>query len=289
MAVPKGGEGTLKEVYVASEELLPSSEKGKIKVGSAEIYNEVRTAVSSGDGDLLFVVHGYANSFANGLIGAAEIAEWVGHANAFAFCWPSQDLALGINYGAARRNARISGEAIGRAFAILLGFLARMHKEGQSCDRRIDVIAHSMGNYALRNAVQLMRTQLESDDAVRLIDDLILVAADDDNDTLEIETGIAPIVSLVSNVTVYYSRADWVLQYSDKVKLNPDRLGQTGPRTMSKTADIVVAVDVTDVIKGDTFQTFLDHWCHRVIPVLPGHDSLPSSWPGLTRPSRLLK
>ncbi|MGE0716763.1 MAG: alpha/beta hydrolase [Alphaproteobacteria bacterium] len=265
VSVPEGGEGKLQKVVVADEKLMPTGKDGKVFVGSAQVFEELRQATQEGDGDVLVVLHGYANSFEGGIVGAAEVAERVGKSCAFAFCWPSGDLAAGINYGWARERARISGEAIGRAFAALLRFLNKLAEEDRSCNRRVDVMAHSMGNYALRNTVQAMLPHLRGEDAVRIVDDLVLVAADDDNDTLERLDGIAPLVPFCRRVTVYHSRKDYVLQYSDRVKFKPDRLGQTGPLNIGATADNVVAIDVTDVV-GEPIDGFLDHWYHRRTP-----------------------
>ena len=263
--VPAGGKGTVREVVVAEENLTPNKANASPLFGSRLIFDSVRKSVAEGDGDVLFTLHGYANDFEGGLAGAAEIAERVGRSSVFAFCWPSQDLAIGVNYGAAREKARISGEAIGRAYRILLRFLDELAKQDQQCDRKVDLIAHSMGNYALRHAIQAMKKDLEDGSATRLIDDLVLVAADDDNDTLELATKMAPILPFARTVTVYHSRKDIVLQWSDRVKFNPDRLGQTGPRNMNATADNVVAVDVTEIIE-DPVDGFLDHWYHRETP-----------------------
>ncbi|MCC7276432.1 MAG: alpha/beta hydrolase [Alphaproteobacteria bacterium] len=260
-----GGEGTLKKVAVADEKLLPTGKDGKIIVGSAQIFEELRRATMEGDGDVLVVLHGYANTFEGGIVGAAEVAERVGRTNVFAFCWPSGEIAAGLNYPEARERARLSGEAIGRAFGALLRYLDALAKKDKACGRHVDVVAHSMGNYALRNTVQAMRSHLAGPDAIRIVDDLVLVAADDDNDTLERDDGIAPVVPFARRVTVYHSRKDFVLQFADRVKFRPDRLGQTGPKNIGLTADNVVAIDVTDVI-GDPVDGFLDHWYHRRTP-----------------------
>lgn len=265
--VPAGGTGKVVDVFVADEKLIPTGPSGDVKIGSKEIYDELRRVELEGDGDILFVLHGYANDFEGGLVGAAEIADRVGRSSVFAFCWPATDLAIGVNYGEARSNARTSGAAIGRAFNILVRYLNDLQRQDRFCNRKLDVIAHSMGNYALRCAVQAMRKQLLADQQVRLIDDLILVAADDDNDSLEVDDGIRPLVPYVRSVTVYHTPQDLVLQWADKVKFSPDRLGQTGPRSMSSVADTVVAVDVTNAIH-DPKDGFLDHWYHRRSPIV---------------------
>jgi esterase/lipase superfamily enzyme len=266
--VPRAGEGKLLRVDVAPENLTAGEEGGRLLLGSAKVYDELRGIAQTASKHILVVIHGYANDFEGGLIGAAEIAERTGRDAVFAFCWPAKDAASGLNYWGAREWARDSGEAIGRAFGILLRFLKTVNAEDR-CDRKVDLVAHSMGNYALRGAVQFMRRELEHPDAVSLIDDLVLVAADDDNDTLARDNieGIALLVPKVRCVTVYYSRLDYVLQWSDKVKMNPDRLGQTGPRSMAETDDRVFAIDVSDCVV-DAGDGWLDHWYHRRSPAV---------------------
>lgn len=259
--VNDNAQATIKSITVAKENETTRSPKGKARYGSTEIYESLRKVALESKDNILFIIHGYANDFESGLIGAAEIGATQKRSNVFAFCWPSAEVAIGLNYGCARDLAEISGHAIGRSFAILLRYLNKVTKE-ERCNRKVDVIAHSMGNYALRHAVQSMKSELLLDTGVRLFDDLILVAADDDNDTLEHEDGIAPLIPFVRAVTVYYSRWDIALQYSDRVKCNPDRLGQYGPRNMTSISDKVVAVDVSDALDQDQ-GAFINHWYHR--------------------------
>jgi len=268
VSVAEGGKGTLVRVAVAPESLVAERPGKGLLLGSAKVYEALRQVAMTSEKHILVVLHGYANDFESGLVGAAEIAERVGRDNVFAFCWPATDKAIGFNYWEAREGARDSGIAVGRAFGILLRFLRQIAVEDR-CYRKVDLMAHSMGNYALRVAVQAMKRELLSSDAVSIIDDLVLVAADDDNFTLarDFEEGIAPLVPNVRSVTVYYSRKDYVLQWSDKVKLNPDRLGQTGPRNMAETDDRVVAIDVTELL-SDSPDGWLDHWYHRQTPAV---------------------
>lgn len=250
----------IKSVVVAKENETTRTPNGKARHGSTEIYKMVRQVALKSKDNILFIVHGYANDFEGGLLGAAKIGAIQNRLNIFAFCWPSAEIPIGINYGIARDLAEISGQAIGRSFAILLRYLNKV-KEEERCERKVDIVAHSMGSYALRHAVQSMKSGL-LDAGVRLFDDLVLVAADDDNDTLERDDGIAPLLPFIRAVTIYYSRWDIVLQYSDRVKFNPDRLGQYGPRNMANTPDKVVAIDVSDALDQDR-DAFINHWYHR--------------------------
>ncbi len=253
--------GAVTQVNVAAEDVLPSSANSRPRVGSREIYDELRRAALSSPENIIVVLHGYANSFESGLTGAAELGGLLDRPNVFTFCWPSGEIAVGLNYGHARKMARTSGDAIGRAFDILLRMLGTLRDEDR-CHRKVDIIAHSMGNYALRQAVQRMKPHLETPAGNRLFDDLLLVAADDDNDTLERDDGIAPLLPHVRAATVYYSRWDLALQYSDRVKFNPDRLGQYGPRNLSVISEKVVAVDVTETLDQDD-DILINHWYHR--------------------------
>ncbi|MFP3386352.1 alpha/beta hydrolase, partial [Tritonibacter sp. SIMBA_163] len=89
--------------------------------------------------------------------------------------------------------------------------------------QRIHLLAHSMGNFALRHAVQGMRLHV-GDQLPRLFDEVLLMAADADNDALSHPDKLAPLERLARRVTTYYNVQDLALVVSDWTKLNPDRL-----------------------------------------------------------------
>src|SRR3546814_5030215 len=80
-----------------------------------------------------------------------------------------------------------------------------------------------MGNWALRGAVQAMRTFV-GNNIPPLFDEVILAAADEDDDTLQMGHKVGPLLRGCRRVTVYYNHQDLALKASDYAMGNPDRL-----------------------------------------------------------------
>src|SRR3546814_1767851 len=83
-----------------------------------------------------------------------------------------------------------------------------------------------MGNWALRGAVQAMRTFV-GNNIPPLFDEVILAGADEDDDTLQCGYKIGPLLRGCRRVTVYYNHQDLSLKASDYAMGNPDRLGRS--------------------------------------------------------------
>ena len=81
----------------------------------------------------------------------------------------------------------------------------------------------------------------------RLFKNIFLMAADEDADAFEDSAKLARLPELAEAVHVYFARNDLALTISDKTKAQPDRLGSTGPRTLTSLPHKVVLVDCTDV------------------------------------------
>jgi esterase/lipase superfamily enzyme len=99
-----------------------------------------------------------------------------------------------------------------------------------------------MGNYVLRNGLQALRAKDEKA-LVRLFDQIILAAPDEDDDTFETPDKLALITRICRQVTVYFNPHDKALIISDKTKGNPDRLGSDGPRLIDLIPKKIVLVD----------------------------------------------
>ena len=102
------------------------------------------------------------------------------------------------------------------------------------CKAKVSVIAHSMGNYVLQNAMAAAWTRNNQPLLVSLINQLIMVAADVDNDLFDTgapdnNNGGSAIVNLTYRVTALYSGRDAVLGASAGLKhFGTRRLGRSG-------------------------------------------------------------
>lgn len=278
-------------------ETAPGDDEGEALLGSAAAFAEIRAkfADSRQQRDVLLYIHGFASSFESALVRASELrdAYLVPPRNllnetadggpstrareplVFAFCWPSDGVAFGggqMNdddavpqwaYFSDRDDAEASGKAIARSFVRMIDFLTSMAPE-DACGQRIHLVAHSMGNYALRHAIQQLKRLIDRARLPRIVDNAFLMAADEDADTLEKDYKLAPIFELARQVHVYHAADDRALIVSDKTKFNPDRLGERGPKRLS---DEIGRVNVVDC--GDVSDTIFRHGRHQYYRLVP--------------------
>src|SRR3546814_5691732 len=102
----------------------------------------------------------------------------------FVFCWPSDGVVFSLKnaYRSDRMDAQISGPAIGRTILKAIDFIGRLPPD-ERCNRRIHLLAHSMGNWALRHA--LTHIQVLGAAPACVFDQALLAAPDADSDALD--------------------------------------------------------------------------------------------------------
>jgi esterase/lipase superfamily enzyme len=257
------------KIAVAPETMDPDN-AAKSKFGSADMFAQIRAEMLN-DADALLHVHGYNYTFREAMARAVQVRQWLTDKNAkknlvmMVFSWPS--LGAGVSpktYDDERVRANASGAALGRAIMKATDFIRGL-KRGEQCGGRIHILAHSMGNYALRSAVQHMRTFV-GDNIPPLFSEVLLLAADDDYDTLNDGKKMAPLLRGCKRVSVYYNRVDDALKASDVAMGNPDRLGGTGPEDLPALRPKVTAIAVASAIDPDADPT--GHQYYRTSPAV---------------------
>lgn len=240
-------------LYVAPEKLRVDPQhalRGDLSeqvLGSRTIFESVRQEMVAEDCDCVVSIHGFDYTFPDALRRTAELKTAYGSRPMawFAFSWPSDGSLLPFKaYASDRDDARASGVALGRGLLKLGDFLHGMRPQDY-CGRRLHIVAHSMGNYALRWAVQAIRRQVPV--LRRFFDQILLFAADEDDDAFEFSYKLESLPDLARRVTVYFNPGDKALLVSDVTKGNPDRLGAGGPRNARTLPDKVSLVDVEPV------------------------------------------
>jgi esterase/lipase superfamily enzyme len=193
--------------------------------------------VGSGKNILIFI-HGFANSFVNSITRAAFNREWfaasgtnAADTTVIAFSWPSlgQVIAappqfLPADYLRDQAQASRSAFHIASFFTGLQPMMAQVRSQG----RRVFLLAHSMGNFALAAAVESWFSH--SSPAVTLFDETLLAAADErwDSFTLPMAARLSGLPRLTPRTSIYYSVRDVALYLSVAVNFIP-RLGHEGP------------------------------------------------------------
>ena len=266
------------EIKVAPERLRPGRRSQLL--GSTAMFEEIREQMRAGVDKVLFI-HGFNYTFHESLIDAARLKRTYETDDCpytfFVFSWPSDgSLMPYIAYANDRADARTSGTALGRGLLKLGAFVQRVSEElgprvrsdlgrdpdtarqrQELCGGRLHLMAHSMGAYALRHAVQGMRREI-GDDLPRLFDEILLFAPDEDADAFEHDHKLALLPKLARRVTVYHNREDIPLAISDMTKGNPDRLGADGPAHPHLLPAKVSVVDCTEVVTE-----FQEHRYHK--------------------------
>lgn len=253
------------ETRLLSESLGGDGDK-PLKVGTDKMFEDLRQALKNNDCDVLVYLHGFANTFQNALVRAAQLQALYRSDKkdlmVILFSWPSNGRAAPAwEYFSDREDAEASGIAMGRALMKLVEFLTKLQQEDHAqllaarrtgevadpellkqCNRRLHVLAHSMGNWALRHAIQKF-VNLNDRRVPRVFDCAFLMAADEDNDAMHQAHKMKPLEQLANRVFVYHARDDIALTISDKTKTNPDRLGSDGPQNFDLVGARVHAVN----------------------------------------------
>ena len=239
--------------------------------GSDKLFEDIRKEASTCTCDILVYIHGFANTFESALSRAAQLREHylVGrhgqdpqHPVVFAFCWPSNgDITPPWEYFSDRSDARSAGPAMARTMQRFTDF---MRRNGDPCNQRIHLVAHSMGNWALRHAVQALLDLNPGRTLEAVFDNVFLMAADEDDDAFERNSKLKPLLQLARRIHVYHSSDDLSLVISDTTKFNPNRLGYDGPRNLAKIDEKIVAVDCEEV--DDSEFLHVNHQYYRRRP-----------------------
>ena len=119
--------------------------------------------------------------------------------------------------------------------------------EDDPCLKRINILAHSMGNRVLRETLVRWDKYDLANGVPLLFRNTILMAADIVNESLERNEPGRLISHASRNVSVYYASDDFALRSSKisnlKNKVASRRLGHTGPEDMNKVHANVYAID----------------------------------------------
>ena len=128
---------------------------------------------------------------------------------------------------------------------------AEHNPENDPCLKRINVLAHSMGNRVLRQTLSNWHKYDQPGGLPLLFRNTFLVAADILNESLHKGQAGELISHSARNVVVYYASDDLALRASKISNLKNSeasrRLGHSGPEDMDQTPKNVYAIDCDDV------------------------------------------
>jgi esterase/lipase superfamily enzyme len=249
----------------AAEQLNPLDQSKSPVLGSRAVFKELQQAMRTSGKDSLIFLHGYDVSFRDAVETAASLLDRhsarIGQIAIFS--WPSNGrLVPWFSYKSDRTDARASGPALGRAMLKAADFIRdtlRAHKEAKKegaadaveppCGGNIHLLAHSMGNYVLRHALQEI-ARLTGGSPRRVFGHVFMMAADEDDDCFEHDHKMKLLSNVAQSIHVYFNRGDRALDLSDVTKMNPNRLGSDGPHHPLDVPGNVNNIDVSDVVHG---------------------------------------
>ncbi|WP_084397810.1 alpha/beta hydrolase [Henriciella aquimarina] len=215
------------------------------KAGRERFLTELDDALIDQDSwSVLLFVHGFNTGFEDALIRSAQLSVDLSRRAVFdvgvpvLFSWPSAGKLSLADY----RGDQDSSLAAAPYLEDFLDLII----DNSDIDR-INIVAHSMGNRLLTQALEdyaadYLERHGESDIEFRIV----LVAADVDRDIFDGVTGV--LDNLKANVTIYTSDADRALQASELVNKNSLRLGDTDlNRPYIRRDEFYETVDATGV------------------------------------------
>jgi esterase/lipase superfamily enzyme len=249
-------------------------EMGKyFEVGSEKFLERLRESPAR---EMLVFIHGFNNQPEKLAFQRAERlqalfdARQPGLVEVVALIWPclptdgTQEFVRG--YYSDQMAADDSATAYARALARLQAWQLENVEAGEPCLKRINILAHSMGNRVLRGAIKRWSEDLLGQGASLLFRNLFLVAADLENESLQRGHEGESLTAASRNVVVYFSYDDLALRASKganaQLRNVSRRLGHTGPYDMTRVPANVFAIDCDNVAmtydpsRGHTY--FLD-------------------------------
>ena len=168
--------------------------------------------------------------------------------------WPcDNDIGVVKDYWDDQKSADQSAFSFARVLQRFLEWRESPDNEPEvaPCLKRINVLAHSMGNRVLRQTLSAWNRYDLASGVPLLFRNTFMVAADVVNETLH-EGKTGELISHASrNLVVYYASDDLALRASKAANLRNKvasrRLGHTGPEDIGRTPKNVYQVDCDDV------------------------------------------
>jgi esterase/lipase superfamily enzyme len=247
--VPTGDRGPLK--YFVGDKVplndfnnwtLVSADAFKqLLVAAADNFPEMPHGENEKQSHVTFFVHGYNNGWADAATRYQKLCDDLysgpnGLGLCISFDWPSLGSVLG--YLPDRDHARDCAGDLTDVFSQLYDWLldkqqTAIDDPADACKAKVSVISHSMGNYVVQKAMAAAWTRKNQPLLVSLINQLVMVAADVDNDLFESNASDGSdgdaVANLTYRITALYSGRDAVLGASAGLKhFGTRRLGRSG-------------------------------------------------------------
>ena len=252
------------------------------EVGSKAFFKQLKEL--NGNAQLLFYIHGFNNNMEPDIFENAEELQQLlnkeedGLVYVVPIIWPCDDdhiAAFIDDYWDDQEAADASGLAFGRLLGKFDDWRNAKEQIDIPCLRRINVLAHSMGNRVLKESLKHWAKNYSAGHMPQMFRNVFMVAADVENEVLEADEDGRYIVDSCRSVVVYYANDDFAMPASKlaniKNKTLSRRLGMTGPESLDKLPKKVHEVNCDDFnndydMKGHSY--FLTDKDNNVSPII---------------------
>ncbi|WP_260292809.1 alpha/beta hydrolase [Sedimenticola hydrogenitrophicus] len=226
------------------------------EIGSIEFLTRLKLAPQR---QLLFYIHGFSNLPEDILRAVEEFQTLCDEKKAdevlvVPLIWPcDNDFGVVKDYWDDQKSADSSAYSFARILEKFVHWRnsEKYNPQADPCLKRINVLAHSMGNRVLRETLAAWNRYDLADGVPLIFRNTFLVAADIVNESLQPGNRGEHICHASRNVIVYYASDDLALRASKasnlRNKIASRRLGHTGPEDMQLAPANVYAVDCDDV------------------------------------------
>ncbi len=231
------------------------SKKKLFELGSEAFLNRLSEAKHR---QILLYIHGFSNLPDDVFAAADELQKLCDKSKAdealvVPVIWPcDDDIGIVQDYWDDQKSADYSAISLARALNFFLKW--RDEREEQklpSCLKRINMLAHSMGNRVLRETLCEWDRYDLANGVPMLFRNTFLIAADIENESIHRGQRGELISHASRNVVVYYASDDLALRGSKvtnlKHRIASRRLGHSGPENMDLAPQNIYAVDCDDV------------------------------------------
>jgi len=231
--------------------------KGKYEeIGSKAMLSEVKNAKYR---QVLIYIHGFSNLPEAVFDNAKEFQDLCNlkkdkEVLVIPVIWPcDNDLGIVKDYWDDQKSADQSAFAFARMFQKFMEWRnsAQFNPDDDPCLKRINMLAHSMGNRVLRETLNNWHKYHMPGGLPLIFRNTFLVAADIVNESLHKGQPGELISHTSRNVVVYYASDDLALRASKVSNLKnaeaSRRLGHSGPEDMERTPKNVYAIDCDEV------------------------------------------
>lgn len=232
-------------------------------IGVASSFPVLADAQNEDQKHVTLFVHGYNVSWVEAAQRYADIQQNLysgpsGLGALILFSWPSNGNVA--SYLPDREDARDSGPDLSDVLVSLHDYLIAMQRTAavtkdveKFCKAKFSMIAHSMGNYVTQKTLAITSRKLNNPQLVTLIHQLVMVAADVDNDLFQKANPPDSDGSLMANlcyrIAAFYTGTDQVLGASAGLKhFGTRRLGRSGLADRTQVYDNVFDLDVTSLL-----------------------------------------